>query len=165
MPGWSTNGSSASAFSPRLWHLLTPAHEGVDHLQGNGQSRSRPILPGHAKIDSTVRYLGVDVEDAWNWRNEPKSELTQYRAFTTASVLTTSGRSFISCYRHNCGCVAYRCHRAITGPSGGRSKMPPSLGPLFSTQILSMRSYRSGLPGRLAATPSKCQPSGMSASE
>jgi len=26
--------------------------------------RAVPILPGHAKIESTVRQLGVDVEDA-----------------------------------------------------------------------------------------------------
>jgi hypothetical protein len=34
----------------------------MDHLQGN--LRAVQILLGHTKIESTVRYLGVDVEDA-----------------------------------------------------------------------------------------------------
>jgi site-specific recombinase XerC len=29
-----------------------------------GNLRAVQILPGHTKIESTVRYLGVDVEDA-----------------------------------------------------------------------------------------------------
>jgi site-specific recombinase XerD len=29
--------------------------------------RAAQILFGHAKIESTVRYLGVDVEDAWEF--------------------------------------------------------------------------------------------------
>jgi len=28
------------------------------------------ILPGHTKIESTVRYLGVDIEDALNLAEE-----------------------------------------------------------------------------------------------
>ena len=38
-----------------LRHALAPADQGVDHLQSYRQL---------AKIESTVRYLGVDVEDA-----------------------------------------------------------------------------------------------------
>ena len=49
----------------RVWHSLTSANEGVDHLQGDGQPARRPeILLGHSKIENTVRYLGIDVEDA-----------------------------------------------------------------------------------------------------
>ena len=29
-----------------------------------GNLRAIQILPGHTKIDNTVRYLGVDLEDA-----------------------------------------------------------------------------------------------------
>jgi site-specific recombinase XerD len=48
-----------------LRYALTLPNEGVDHLQDNGQSaRAVQILLGHTKIESTVRYLGVDVEDA-----------------------------------------------------------------------------------------------------
>ena len=32
--------------------------------RATGNLRAVQILLGHAKIDSTVRYLGVDVEDA-----------------------------------------------------------------------------------------------------
>jgi site-specific recombinase XerC len=32
--------------------------------KASGNLRAVQILLGHAKIDSTVRYLGVDVEDA-----------------------------------------------------------------------------------------------------
>nr|WP_223262639.1 hypothetical protein [Sphingobium sp. SCG-1] len=39
-------------------------HEGVHHLQSNWQSSGVQILLGHTKIGRTVKYLGVDVEDA-----------------------------------------------------------------------------------------------------
>jgi site-specific recombinase XerC len=29
-----------------------------------GNLRAVQLLPGHTKMDSTVRYLGVDIEDA-----------------------------------------------------------------------------------------------------
>jgi len=32
--------------------------------RATGNLRAVQILPGHAKIENTVRYLGVDVEDA-----------------------------------------------------------------------------------------------------
>ena len=47
-----------------LWHALSEADEGVDHLQATGNLCAVQILLGHTKIESTVRYLGVDVEDA-----------------------------------------------------------------------------------------------------
>lgn len=47
-----------------LWHALFEADEGVDHLQSDGNLRAVQILLGHTKIESTVRYLGVDVDDA-----------------------------------------------------------------------------------------------------
>ena len=48
----------------RLWDPLSAANQGVDHLQATGNLRAVQILLGHTKIESTVRYLGVDVEDA-----------------------------------------------------------------------------------------------------
>ena len=38
--------------------------QGVHHLQQTGNLRVARILLGHTKIESTVRYLGVDIEDA-----------------------------------------------------------------------------------------------------
>ncbi len=56
---------SASAF-----HLKIMAHTRFRRTKASiiykatGNLRAVQILLGHAKIDSTVRYLGVDVEDA-----------------------------------------------------------------------------------------------------
>ncbi len=41
-----------------------PPHEGVVDLHATGNLRAVQILLGHTKIESTVRHLGVDVEDA-----------------------------------------------------------------------------------------------------
>lgn len=46
------------------WNTLAPTHEGVDDLQGDGEHRAIQSLLGHSKIENTVRYLRVDVEDA-----------------------------------------------------------------------------------------------------
>jgi hypothetical protein len=43
---------------------LAEANQGFDDLQGDWQLRAIQILLGHTKIENTVRYLGVDVEDA-----------------------------------------------------------------------------------------------------
>lgn len=39
-----------------------------------GNLRAIRILPGHTKIENTVRYLGVDIEDALSSPSEPRSE-------------------------------------------------------------------------------------------
>jgi len=47
-----------------LRHPLASPHEGgVDYKQ-TGNLRAVQILLGHTKIETTVRYLGVEVEDA-----------------------------------------------------------------------------------------------------
>jgi site-specific recombinase XerC len=43
---------------------LSPPKQSVYHLQATGNLRAVQILLGHTKIESTVRYLGVDIEDA-----------------------------------------------------------------------------------------------------
>ena len=47
-----------------LRHPSTPPDQGVYHLQADRNLRAVQILLGHTKIESTVRYLGVDIEDA-----------------------------------------------------------------------------------------------------
>ena len=43
---------------------FAPPNQGAHHLQANRKSTRRAILLGHTKIESRVRYLGVDIEDA-----------------------------------------------------------------------------------------------------
>ncbi len=51
--------------SAGLWHSLpTPNHKASIIYKATGNLRAVQILLGHTKIESTVRYLGVDVEDA-----------------------------------------------------------------------------------------------------
>ena len=47
-----------------LWHAYAEADKGINHLQSDRNLRAVQIQLGHTKIESTVRYLGVDVEDA-----------------------------------------------------------------------------------------------------
>jgi integrase len=49
-----------------LRHAFAPADEGADHYKATGNLHAVQLLLGHTKIESTVRYLGVDVEDALN---------------------------------------------------------------------------------------------------
>lgn len=43
-----------------VWNTFAPSHQG----RATGNIRAIQILLGHCKIENTVRYLGVDVEDA-----------------------------------------------------------------------------------------------------
>jgi site-specific recombinase XerC len=46
-----------------VWDALAASHEGhVDLSAGN--LRAVQLLLGHTKIESTVRYLGIEVDDA-----------------------------------------------------------------------------------------------------
>jgi hypothetical protein len=47
-----------------LWNPLVAADKSFHNLQADWDLRAVQILLGHTKIDSTVRYLGVDIEDA-----------------------------------------------------------------------------------------------------
>jgi hypothetical protein len=64
MPVSLTSGLSASAFGGRSTEPFSPPNQGLDYLQGDGNLGAVQILLGHDKIENTVRYLGVDVEDA-----------------------------------------------------------------------------------------------------
>ncbi|WP_244620047.1 tyrosine-type recombinase/integrase [Mesorhizobium sp. NFR06] len=64
MPAWSTSGCAIG---------LRPGEYGTHSLRrtkasmiykATGNLRAIQILLGHSKIENTVRYLGVDVEDA-----------------------------------------------------------------------------------------------------
>ena len=50
--------------SDRLWNSLNAAHEGHADIQKTGNLRAVQLLLGHTKMESTVRYLGVELEDA-----------------------------------------------------------------------------------------------------
>ena len=56
---------AGTGLDPKLFGPIPPADEGdVDlsaHRQSFGPSQ---LLPGHTKIESTVRYLGIEVDDA-----------------------------------------------------------------------------------------------------
>lgn len=47
-----------------IWHSLNTVHEGFANLQGDRQSARSADFVGSAIIENTVRYLGVDIDDA-----------------------------------------------------------------------------------------------------
>ena len=48
----------------RLRNAFDPADEGDAHLQTDEDLRAVQLLLGHTKLESTVRYLGIEVDDA-----------------------------------------------------------------------------------------------------
>lgn len=64
VPGWSANGSAIGLRREDYrTHSLGRTKAALIYRQ-TGNLRAVQILLGHTKIESTVRYLGVDVEDA-----------------------------------------------------------------------------------------------------
>jgi site-specific recombinase XerC len=47
-----------------LRHALAAAYQSLDDLPTNSNLRAVQLLLGHTKVESTVRYLGIDVDDA-----------------------------------------------------------------------------------------------------
>jgi hypothetical protein len=47
-----------------LWHALTAPNQSDPDLSAYRQSAAVQLLLGHRKIESTVRYLGIEVDDA-----------------------------------------------------------------------------------------------------
>ena len=68
MLGWCIAGLKASAHSFGLvWHALDAAYEGsLNIYRKTGNLRAVQLLLGHTKLESTVRYLGIEVDDALN---------------------------------------------------------------------------------------------------
>jgi len=57
-------GDRGRPASGRVRSTLAATDESVDDLPGDRYIRAIQILLGHSKIENSVRYLGVDVEDA-----------------------------------------------------------------------------------------------------
>lgn len=55
---------TAIGLAPEEYGTHSAPYQGVAHLQGHRNLRAIQILLGHSKIENTVRYLGVDVDDA-----------------------------------------------------------------------------------------------------
>jgi len=48
-----------------LWYAHAAPHQGLPDLSSNEESlRAVQLLLGHTKLESTVRYLGIEVDDA-----------------------------------------------------------------------------------------------------
>jgi site-specific recombinase XerC len=47
-----------------LWNTLLAAHQATLIYRRTGNLRAVQLLLGHTKIESTVRYLGIEVDDA-----------------------------------------------------------------------------------------------------
>ena len=62
--------------------------------KATGNLRAVQILLGHAKIDSTVRYLGVDVEDALELAERTQVRTTHKQTFGAGLPLPTNRRLF-----------------------------------------------------------------------
>ena len=57
-------GGRHRARSGEVRHALAASHEGGVDLPPTGNLRAVQLLLGHSKIESTVRYLGIEVDDA-----------------------------------------------------------------------------------------------------
>jgi hypothetical protein len=57
-------GRSHRIGPPRLRNPLDAPHQGDADLPANQESRAVQLLLGHTKLESTVRYLGIEVDDA-----------------------------------------------------------------------------------------------------
>ncbi len=50
--------------SCRLWYALISKNKSVINLPSNKELKAVQLLLGHTKLESTVRYLGIEVDDA-----------------------------------------------------------------------------------------------------
>jgi hypothetical protein len=64
MPLWCRSGWRVSVWIPRSRYALPASDEGGAYLSPYGNLRAVQLLLGHTKIESTVRYLGIEVDDA-----------------------------------------------------------------------------------------------------
>ena len=47
-----------------LWHALDAPNEAAQIYKKTGNLRAVQLLLGHTKLENTVRYLGIEVDDA-----------------------------------------------------------------------------------------------------
>lgn len=64
MRAWSMNGVTAIGPRPEEYGTHSLRHTKASMIYRATGIRAIQILLGHSKIENTVRYLGVDVEDA-----------------------------------------------------------------------------------------------------
>ena len=57
-------GDGDRARAEWIWHPFATPDKGSGDLSKTGNLRAVQLLLGHTKVDSTVRYLGVELEDA-----------------------------------------------------------------------------------------------------
>lgn len=90
-PVWVANGTSACGMSACDRVLRVSVRVSLPHvgMGRQGNRRLAQILLGHTKIESTVRYLGVDFEDALTL-----AEGTEICAFGPSASVS---RGFESC--------------------------------------------------------------------
>jgi hypothetical protein len=50
--------------SKAVWNAFTPSNQGHADIRRTGNLRAVQLLLGHTKIESTVRFLGIEVDDA-----------------------------------------------------------------------------------------------------
>ena len=60
MPGWRVRGSTVRAYGTHSMRRTKVAQI----YRNTGNLRSGQLLLGHTKLESTVRYLGIEVDDA-----------------------------------------------------------------------------------------------------
>jgi hypothetical protein len=61
--GLSRNGSAGSGLDPEpIWHSFASTNEG--NPQSRHRKSARGAAVGHKRVESTVRYLGIEVDDA-----------------------------------------------------------------------------------------------------
>ena len=64
MLGLSPPKSRKSVSTDRLWTSFDAPHETVVIYRRTKNLRAAQLLLGHTKLESTVRYPGIEVEDA-----------------------------------------------------------------------------------------------------
>ena len=73
MPDWSMNGSPQLGCGAKITaqHSLRRTKAAMIY-KATGNLRAIQILLGHTKIENTVKYLGVDIEDALELAEHPE---------------------------------------------------------------------------------------------
>ena len=76
MLGWFRSGSPASGLDPHLFgtHSLRRTKATLIYRR-TGNLRAVQLLLGHRKIESTVRFLGIEVDDALAIAEQVTSEI------------------------------------------------------------------------------------------